>query len=165
MTKFLRKIIVSIAMIFQIQENITKIRTLYYKIIFKSFWKHSWVFWHILVASSWNIQLWDYSYINVWVSLVAASKIIIWDHCHISAYSKLYTVGLDLSEKDYKKRKHISKDIIIHDGVWVWLWSIILMWVEIGEGAVVAAGSVVTKNIPPFELWGWVPARKIKSLN
>jgi len=165
MTKFLRKIIVFSAKIFQILEIITKIRTFYYRIIFKSFWKNSWVFWKILVAASGNIEIWDYSYINEWVALVAASKIIIWDHCHISAYSKLYTVGLDLSKKDYKMRSHISKDIIIHDGVWVGLWSIILMWVEIGEGAVIAAGSVVTKNIPPFELWGGVPAKKIKSLN
>ena len=32
----------------------------------------------------------------------------------------------------------------------------------IGNGAVVAAGAVVTKDIPPYEVWGGVPARKIK---
>ena len=34
--------------------------------------------------------------------------------------------------------------------------------VTIGRGAVVAAGAVVTKDIPPYEVWGGVPAKKIK---
>jgi acetyltransferase-like isoleucine patch superfamily enzyme len=38
-------------------------------------------------------------------------------------------------------------------------WSIILKGVSIGEAAIVGAGSVVTKSIPPFEIWAGVPAR------
>ena len=34
--------------------------------------------------------------------------------------------------------------------------------VHIGDGAVIAAGSVVTKDIPAFEVWGGIPARFIK---
>ena len=39
----------------------------------------------------------------------------------------------------------------------------ILPGVTIGEGAVVAGGAVVTKDIPSFEIWGGVPAKKIRS--
>lgn len=39
--------------------------------------------------------------------------------------------------------------------------AIILPSVKIGEGAVVAAGAVVTKDIPAYEVWGGVPAKKI----
>lgn len=49
----------------------------------------------------------------------------------------------------------------IENRVWIGPNSIILRNVTIGEGAVVAAGSVVTHNIPPFELWGGVPARSL----
>ena len=35
--------------------------------------------------------------------------------------------------------------------------------ITIGKGAVIAAGAVVTKNIPPCEVWGGVPAKKIKN--
>ncbi|HOV21573.1 MAG TPA: acyltransferase [bacterium] len=40
--------------------------------------------------------------------------------------------------------------------------SIILPGVKIGKGVVIGAGAVVTKNIPPFEIWAGVPAKKIK---
>ncbi len=43
-------------------------------------------------------------------------------------------------------------------------WSIVLKNVTIGEGAVVAAGSVVTKPIGPYELWGGVPAKFIRKI-
>ncbi len=51
--------------------------------------------------------------------------------------------------------------VIIGDYVFVGPRSIILPGVTIGKGAVVAAGAVVTKNIPAFEIWGGVPAKKI----
>ena len=41
---------------------------------------------------------------------------------------------------------------------------IILKGVTIGEGAVVAAGSVVTKDVPPYTMVGGNPARKIKDI-
>lgn len=50
----------------------------------------------------------------------------------------------------------------VEDDVWIGHGSIILAGVRIGKGAVVAAGSLVTKSIPDCEIWGGVPARKIK---
>ena len=41
---------------------------------------------------------------------------------------------------------------------------IILKGVHIGEGALVAAGSVVTKSIPAYELWGGIPAKFIRRI-
>jgi len=42
--------------------------------------------------------------------------------------------------------------------------SIVLKGVSIGEGAVIGAGSVVTRDVPAFEIWAGVPARKIREL-
>jgi len=50
---------------------------------------------------------------------------------------------------------HIHKDAFIGYG------SIIVMVEDIGEGAIIGAGSVLTKNVPPFEVWAGNPARKI----
>lgn len=53
-------------------------------------------------------------------------------------------------------------DIIVEDDVWIGFGSIILSGVKIGRGSVVAAGSVVTKDIPPYAIVGGTPAKIIK---
>ena len=56
----------------------------------------------------------------------------------------------------------VSKgDIIIEDDVWIGFRSTILSGVTIGQGAIVAAGSVVTKSVPPYAIVGGVPAKVI----
>ena len=55
-----------------------------------------------------------------------------------------------------------SKPIIIQDDVWIGRRAIILKGVTIGEGAVVAAGSIVTKDVPPHTLVAGNPAKIIK---
>lgn len=53
--------------------------------------------------------------------------------------------------------------IEIEDNVWIGSGAIILGGVTIHTGAVIAAGAVVNKSVPAFEIWGGVPARKISS--
>jgi len=54
--------------------------------------------------------------------------------------------------------------IIIEDDVWINFGAAILKGVRIGRGAVVAAGSVVTKDVPPWTLVAGVPAKEIRPL-
>ena len=54
-------------------------------------------------------------------------------------------------------------DIIVGNNVWIGSNCVILMGVTIGDGAVIAAGSIVNKNVLPFDVVGGVPAKKIKS--
>ena len=54
---------------------------------------------------------------------------------------------------------------MIGSHVFIGVDTVICKPVTIGDGAVIGAGSVVTKNIPPYELWAGVPARFIKKLN
>lgn len=57
----------------------------------------------------------------------------------------------------------ISKgDIILDDDVWIGYNVTILSGVHIGQGAIVAAGAVVTKDVPPYAIVGGVPAKVIK---
>ncbi len=53
--------------------------------------------------------------------------------------------------------------IKIKRGAWITVGSIILPGVTVGENAVVAAGAVVTKDVPPYTLVGGVPAKIIKT--
>lgn len=50
----------------------------------------------------------------------------------------------------------------IGSDVWIGAHSVVLSGVKVGDGAIVAAGSVVTKDVPPCEIWGGNPARKIR---
>lgn len=53
--------------------------------------------------------------------------------------------------------------IVIEDDVWIGSRSLIMKGVHIGHGAIIAAGSVVTKSVPPYEIWGGNPAHFLKS--
>lgn len=62
-----------------------------------------------------------------------------------------------------EKRVAGSKgDIIVEDDVWIGYGTTIMSGVKIGKGSVVAAGSVVTKDIPAYAIVGGVPAKIIK---
>jgi acetyltransferase-like isoleucine patch superfamily enzyme len=56
----------------------------------------------------------------------------------------------------------VKEKIVIGKDVWLGCNCIILKGVIIGDGAVVGAGSVVVKSIPPNEIWAGVPAKYIK---
>ena len=55
--------------------------------------------------------------------------------------------------------------VTIHDKVWIGFNTIILKGVTIGEGAIVGAGSVVTKDVEPFTVVGGNPAKMIKKVS
>ncbi|MBL7249468.1 acyltransferase [Alcanivorax marinus] len=57
---------------------------------------------------------------------------------------------------------HEKKPVSIGDDVWIGANCIVLPGVTIGEGAVLAAGSVVTKDVPPYAIVGGVPSKVIR---
>ena len=68
--------------------------------------------------------------------------------------------GLDV--KDITKAWDNKGDIIIGNDVWIGYEAVIMAGVHIGDGAVIAARAVVTKDVPPYTIVGGTPARKIR---
>ena len=66
------------------------------------------------------------------------------------------------SVTDDEKLPENDEDVIIENDVWIGANATILKGVTVGEGSIVSAGSVVTKSIPPYQIWGGVPAKFIK---
>lgn len=62
-----------------------------------------------------------------------------------------------------EKQQEDDKDIILEGDNWIGANALILKGVTVGKGAVVAAGAVVTKNVPPYCIVGGIPAKVVKS--
>ncbi|NMM47248.1 acyltransferase [Flammeovirgaceae bacterium KN852] len=96
--------------------------------------------------------------------------------CHISVTGLVdigknvrispYVLILDDDFHDVKNHfeKGIQAPVVIKDDVWIASKAIILKGVKIGKGAVIAAGAVVTKDVPDYSVVAGVPARIIKSI-
>ncbi len=102
-------------------------------------------------------------------SLVAnAGNIIIGKDVLIGNSCKLYTSDFHPINADDRKMgkndRTKSGDIKICDGVFIGAHSIILKNVTIGENSVIGAGSVVSHNVPPNEIWGGSPAKFIRKI-
>jgi len=121
--------------------------------------------WSVEIKYPENIILGDNVVIGKEVTLGAKSQIKIGDHVRLSKGVVIETAYLNFSEGETRPYKHLSKEIILKEGVWIGTNSIILAGVTIGEGAVVAAGSVVTRDVEAATLVGGVPAKKIKKIN
>lgn len=92
------------------------------------------------------------------------SLVIIGNNVVISYGAMLLTGGLDYLNK-LDQSKHQTSSIIIEDSVWIGAGSIILPGVKIKKGAVVAAGSIVTKSVETNCVVGGNPAKLLKKLN
>lgn len=64
--------------------------------------------------------------------------------------------------EEHEKLPEDDRDVVIEDDVWVGTRAIILNGVRIGRGAIVGAGAVVAKDVPPYAVVGGVPARVLK---
>ncbi len=77
-----------------------------------------------------------------------------------------YTIILDSDFHDVRDHfaEGASKPVYIEDDVWIATRATVLKGVRIGKGAVVAAGAIVTKDVPPFCVAAGIPARVVKRL-
>ena len=108
-----------------------------------------------------NITVGRQVVIGVNVTLGAHATIRLDDRVRISKDVVLETAGLDFST-GLPPYQHVSAPIVLCEGAWIGTRSIILGGVTVGRNAVVAAGSVVTKDVPDGAIVAGVPARPVR---
>lgn len=74
----------------------------------------------------------------------------------------LFFEDWELDKKNVALAWDNKGDIIIGNDVWIGYEAVIMAGVHIGDGAVIAARAVVTKDVPPYTIVGGTPARKIR---
>ena len=107
----------------------------------------------------WRLTMGDKSSLGDGTWAYCLDCIIIGKNCCIGEDVRLLTGSHDVTSPHFDL---VTKPIVIHDNVWIATGAIVLPGVTIGEGAVVAAGAVVTKDVPPWTVVGGNPARVIK---
>ena len=97
-----------------------------------------------------------------WFDLGA--DIVIGNKCNIAMKVTFMNSDHDVTDSERRAVMYHPKPIIVGDGCWIGANSLIMPGVTIGNGVVIAAGSVVTKDCESDCLYGGVPAKKIKEL-
>lgn len=108
-----------------------------------------------------NLKMSKGAIIGDYAVLDARKGIVIGKNVNISSNVQLWTEQHDYNDPYFRCTPSKSGPINIEDYAWIGPRSIILHNVTIGEGAVIAAGSVVTKDVEPYILVGGIPAKKI----
>lgn len=107
----------------------------------------------------WKLTMGKYACLSENVDCYTVDEIHIGDQATVSQGVKLCTASHDISSKIMELT---TAPIVINANAWITGWSIILPGITIGEGAVVAAGAVVTKDVEPWTVVGGNPAKIIK---
>lgn len=120
----------------------------------------------VVLAHAENISIGKNSYVNG--GMLAASpnaEISIGSNCLISYGVHMRT---DMHRHDLFSETPMidqgldEKSIRIGDNVWIGFGAQIMSGVSVGSNSIIAAGAVVTKNVPSYEVWGGIPARRLR---
>lgn len=108
-----------------------------------------------------HIHVGDNFYAGHNCTMLDYAEIHIGDNCLIGPNVGIYTTGHDIMP-EHRHEAGWASQIYIGNNVWIGGGSTILPGVTIGDGAIIAAAAVVTKDVPADEIWGGNPARMIK---
>lgn len=141
------------------------VRKGYFKMVLAYYGKGSYIDYHSYIRYPKHVSIGEYSTINrgckLYGSMHSEDKIniCIGNHVSIGPNVVMYSAGHDISDK---MLRDTYGSIVIGDYAWIGGSAVILQGVTIGEGAVVAAGAVVTKDVADYTVVAGSPARIIK---
>lgn len=127
---------------------------------------------HFTVVGAQNMSFGDSVYIGPNATLMAAGAPIEIKGHFMSGPGLTIITGdhrIDIRDKYMdevtvaEKLPENDQPVVIEEDVWCGANVTILKGVTIGKGSVIAAGAVVTKNVGEYEIWGGVPAKKLKN--
>jgi maltose O-acetyltransferase len=121
---------------------------------------------HLTGRASWqdNLSIGADTLITGPLSIDLEAPVHIGDRVRIGHDVLLLTVDHQIGNPQYRCGHSFARPISIGDGAWLGSRVVVLPGVSIGKGAVVAAGAVVTRDVPADTLVAGVPARVLRAL-
>ena len=101
---------------------------------------------------------------NFNVTILDGAPVTFGDYCMVGPHTLIATTGHPLDPQGRRDRLAISKPITFGDDVWIGGNCTVLGGVNVGSNVVIAAGAVVTKDVPDNCVVAGVPARVVKEL-
>ncbi len=135
-----------------------RLRRFFYRLAGIKIGQGSTIHMHARFYNSKNIEIGEDTIVGEFVVLDGRAKLKIGNHVTITSEVMIYNSEHDINDKDFKP---IIGNVAIEDYVFIGPRVIILPDVTIGKGAVVAAGAIVTKDIPPFAIVAGIPGKII----
>lgn len=116
-----------------------------------------------------NVYLYEDTKIADAIILATNARFILRKHSGAAIGLKIITgsherrIGhLYRSITEAEKKKGLDADVVVEEDCWIGMNVTLLSGVTVGRGATIAAGAVVTHSVPPYSIWGGVPAKHIK---
>ena len=111
------------------------------------------------------VEIGNRVYIGKGCTFVGDGGLTIGNDCMIAAGCRITTKNHVVQrDRVYSELGYCLEPVSIGNNVWIGYNAVILPGVSIGEGAVIAAGAIVTKDVPSHEIWGGNPAGRIRSV-
>lgn len=110
------------------------------------------------------LEIGERTLVNHGSSIAAAERVTIGAHCHIGPHCMIMDSAYHELDPERRLERPTPQPVTIGDNVWLAARVIVLPGVTIGRDSVVAAGSVVSSDVPPRTLAGGVPAKVIRDL-
>lgn len=106
-----------------------------------------------------NVQFGEYC--NVSSNIKLGNNILIAGRvCFVGRHDHTFDIPGQLI---WNGKRGVDGTTIVEDDVWIGHNSTIMAGITIERGSIIAAGSIVNKNVPACEIWGGVPAKKIQN--
>lgn len=111
-----------------------------------------------------NIHVGESFYAGFNCTILDMAEVRIGDNCLIAPNVGIYSAGHNVNPVD-RHKSGFAKPIAIGNNVWIGGHCVIIGGLKIGDNSIIAAGSIVTKDVPENTIFAGNPAKKIKNID
>jgi acetyltransferase-like isoleucine patch superfamily enzyme len=143
----------------------TKLHRYWWRAVLGRMGSHTRIMGRVCIKCPEHVEIGDHCTINDGVGIFARDEILrIGNYVRISPNAMIIPGGLNIVDSQPPPYRHYERPISIEDGVWIGAGAIVLGGVTVGHHSVIAAGAVVTEDVPPYVVVAGVPARVVRQL-